>query len=202
MPRGLTTQTFSGKSLETIHQELKDYLLRAEYPVRIEDAMTALGYTDTFARDAIKRSFTITLRPGGANEQLTLKKKWLRNREKWATDLVDQGKVNLTFAKTTVPTDTLSDRIKELNGQLSPEVQQAALNIRDVVAERSNQKFDRNSVAYIAEDVSTILSDNAALSRENQLHEKYRMQNEQQMHMMQELIAELTGRRGIVPRSN
>jgi hypothetical protein len=197
MPRSSQLQTtFFGKSLEDIHAELVDYLQDSDQPPRIEDAMTRLGYNDPFAREAIKRSFMPTLKEGGSNYQLTLDGRWQKGREKWAPASVPSGKVVLTYQKKTVPTNELAKKLETLNGDLSDDTRAAVSNIINTMENRANAKFDRHSVAFIAEDVGIIVSDAAALKRENALHEKYKESIDSQMQMMTKMVNKLTSGRG------
>lgn len=193
--RTLMTTTYSGKSLETIFAEMTEHMDKATTAGTIDDTMTALGYYDPFARVAIKRAFMVTLKEGGSNERLTTEKKWLRGREKWADGLVDSGKPTLKFEKVTVPTTDLTNLVVSLNGDISEAARTAVGNIVATITDRSNAKLDKNSVAFLAEDVGTLISENAALARDCAIHESYRADQKKAMDMMQELISKIPGGR-------
>jgi hypothetical protein len=194
MPRtnALQTITFSGKSLEQWHNEMRENILAAPSPVRLEDTMSNLHISDPFARDAVKRSFKQTLLPEGTNYDLTQDKKWLKGTEKGFEE-VEKGKVTLAYTRTTVPTNGLNDKVATLNGELSPDVREAASNIAATIAHRAGRKLDATSIAYVAEDLGVILSDNAALARENRLHTTYKEQTDKMIAMLQDVISKLPG---------
>jgi hypothetical protein len=198
MTRGALTSTiYNGKTLEQLHEDIRGELERAasinpNKPLRVEDAMTKVGLLNPFDRQVIKRTFMTTLKEGGSNfERLTLRKKWAKGREKWGD--VPAGKVTITFDNVTDATADLATKVQGFNGDLSADVQAAASSIVVNLASRANAKLDKATLSLVAEDVGTILADNAALARENALHERYRKQNETQMKMMQSLVAKLTG---------
>lgn len=183
----LQTVSFAGKSLDQHHKEISKTLLEAETPIRLEDAMSILQITDPFARTVIKRSMLVRLKPDGdLYPTLTVTKKWLHSTDKIPG--VEKGKVTMTYPRTTVPTTELAAKVEHHNGELSESVRNAALDIASRLAERANSRLDPNSIAYIAEDIGTIISDSAAKSREIAVHESYRPLLEKQTQMMQDML--------------
>ena len=187
----MPTQSYQGKTLGEWMAKLRAAHLQASTVLSVENAMTMVGLTDRFARKLVGRAYRSTLKEGGTNFDLTRDGKWAKTTERWAPDNIGKAKGVESYVPTTVPTDTLTATVTELDGRLTPTMQSHLAGLSRTVAAAAGRNFSETYVEEVISEATGMATEFAAQNRELEIHRQYQASLDKKDQMMERLIAAL-----------